>query len=86
MPACNSEREQKIVARARRQLAVYEDLAELIRLGAYKTGTNAEVDEAAKIYPQLEAFLAQRKDEHSTLEDAYQALDAIVGAGKDEAS
>ena len=34
------------MARARAQLSVYEDMAELIRLGAYKAGTNAEVDAA----------------------------------------
>jgi flagellum-specific ATP synthase len=38
-------------------------MAELIRLGAYKAGTNPEVDDAVKLYPQLEAFLAQKKDE-----------------------
>ena len=37
MPACNTEDEQAVVARARAPLAVYEDMAELIRLGAYKT-------------------------------------------------
>lgn len=88
MPACNTEGEQAIVARARAPLAVYEDMAELIRLGAYKTGTNAEVDAAIKLYPQLEAFLAQKKDEKSTLAEGYAALDAIVGAetGKGKAS
>jgi len=82
MPACNSEAEQAIVARARAPLAVYEDMAELIRLGAYKAGTNAEVDAAIKLYPQLEAFLAQRKDEQTTLAEGYAALDAILGAGQ----
>jgi len=82
MPACNSEEEQRIVAHARAQLAIYEDVAELIRLGAYKSGTNAEVDAAAKIYPALEAFLTQRKDERGTLAAGYQALSAIVGAKK----
>ena len=35
-----------IVARAARRMTVYEDMAELIRLGAYKAGTNPEVDAA----------------------------------------
>ena len=38
MPACNAQAEQDIVARARKHIAVYDDMAELIRLGAYKTG------------------------------------------------
>ena len=57
-----------------------EDMAELVRLGAYKAGTNAEVDNAIKLQPALEAFLSQKKDEHTSLADGYAALDAIVGA------
>ena len=66
----------------RAPLAVYEDMAELIRLGAYKAGTNADVDAAMKIYPQLESFLAQKKEERTSLGDGYTALDDIVGGGK----
>lgn len=80
MPGCNSVHEQDIVARARAPLSVYEDMAELIRLGAYKAGTNAEVDAAIKIYPQLEAFLSQKKDECIALADGYDALDSIMSA------
>jgi flagellum-specific ATP synthase len=59
-------------------MTVYEDMAELIRLGAYKAGTNPEVDHAVKLYPQLEAFLIQRKDEATDLATGYQALSAIL--------
>lgn len=81
MPACNTGEEQAIVAKARLPISTYEDMAELIRLGAYKAGTNADVDAALKIHPQLEAFLSQKKDERSTLADGYAALNDIVGAG-----
>ena len=79
MPQCNSDAEQTIVARARAQLSVYDDMAELIRLGAYKFGTNAEVDAAAAIYPQLEEFLSQKKNDRVTLVEGYAALDRIAG-------
>jgi flagellum-specific ATP synthase len=79
MPQCNTEEEQAIVARARGQLSVYEDMAELIRLGAYKPGTNAEVDAAALVYPHLEAFLSQKKNDRSNLAEGYAALEGIVG-------
>src|SRR6478752_1236612 len=42
MPGCNTAQEQRIVAQARAPMATYDDMAELIRLGAYKAGTNAE--------------------------------------------
>jgi len=87
MPGCNTTAEQRVVARTRAQLAIYEDMAELIRLGAYKIGTNAEVDAAIRLYPALEAFLAQRKDQRTTLAEGYAALEQIIGVetGKGEA-
>jgi flagellum-specific ATP synthase len=81
MPQCNSAEEQSIVTRARAELAAYEDMAELIRLGAYRTGTNPDVDRAIRLYPQLESFLTQRKDEQSTLESGYATLSKILDAG-----
>jgi len=88
MPGCNSPEEQALVARARAPLAVYEDMAELIRLGAYKSGTNAEVDAAVKLYPQLEAFLSQKKDERAAFTESYAALEKIMGgiSGKGDGS
>ena len=85
MPACNSEDEQRLVLRARQPLSIYEDMGELIRLGAYKAGTNPEVDEAIRLYPQLEAFLAQGKTERAVLSEGYGALSAILGGAEGDA-
>ncbi len=86
MPGCNSQAEQALVQRARAPLSVYDDMAELIRLGAYKSGTNAEVDRAIKVYPQLEAFLAQKKDERASFTECYAGLEKIMGPGKGDGS
>ncbi|MDG4574922.1 MAG: flagellar protein export ATPase FliI [Defluviicoccus sp.] len=80
MPGCNSAAENAVVAEARRVLAVYEDMAELIRLGAYKRGTDPEIDRAIALYPRLEAFLRQAKDEKGALKDVYGALKAAITA------
>jgi flagellum-specific ATP synthase len=82
MPGCNSPREQAIVAAARAPLAVYEDMAELIRLGAYKAGSNSDVDAAIQVNPRLEAFLTQKKDERATLAEGYELLENITNGGK----
>ena len=79
MPACNSEAEQNLVLAARLPMTVYEDMADMIRVGAYKPGTNPEVDKAMELYPRLEAFLAQKKDERAALAQGYEALTAILG-------
>ena len=81
MPHCNSEAEQAIVLTARAQLSAYEDMAELIRLGAYRAGTNPEVDKAITLYGPLEAFLTQKKAERATLGAGYAELKKILDAG-----
>jgi flagellum-specific ATP synthase len=78
MPGCNSDSEQSLVLRARGPMTIYEDMAELIRLGAYKTGTNPEVDNAVMLHPRFEAFLAQKKDEQAGLSESYAALSDIL--------
>jgi flagellum-specific ATP synthase len=79
MPGCNSEEEQGLVLAARRPMALYEDMGDLVRIGAYKAGTNPEVDDAIALNPRLEAFLTQKKDEQTGLSAGYEALAAILG-------
>ncbi len=69
------------VMRARQTLGAYADMEELIRLGAYRPGSSAEVDEAIRLNPELERFLGQGKDEASTIAESYQQLAQIMGAG-----
>jgi flagellum-specific ATP synthase len=85
MPGCNTEDEQRLVLKARAPMTIYEDMAELIRLGAYKAGTNPEVDEAVRLYPQLEAFLGQSKSERASMAQGYDALAAILGGAQGSA-
>jgi flagellum-specific ATP synthase len=73
------------VSRGRRLLAQYEDMAELIRLGAYRQGTDPGVDEAIHYQPALEQFLAQRKDERAPLAEGYRDLAAMLGMDPPEA-
>lgn len=79
MPRCNTEDETMLIQRARKQLSTYEDMSEMIRLGAYRQGSNAEVDQAISYFPKLEAFLKQRIDERATFEEGFQQLRQIFG-------
>jgi len=78
MPGCNSVEENALVGRARRLMASYEDMAELIRLGAYRAGSNPEVDEAIRYSAPLEQFLAQAKGEATDLASGYATLEQIL--------
>lgn len=80
MPGCNSEPENRLVTRARQLLAGYEDMAELIRIGAYRKGSNEGVDESIRYQPALEKFLTQDRNERAELASGYGQLDAILGA------
>ena len=80
MPACNSADENTLIGRARRLLSTYEDMAELIRLGAYRRGTDPAVDEAIHYYPAIEAFLGQKKVEPTTLAESYAQLAQVLAA------
>jgi flagellum-specific ATP synthase len=73
-----------VVQRAKRLLSIYGDMEELIRLGAYRTGSNPETDEAIRLFPQLEAFLAQGKEEATNLGEGYRQLAQIVGTAPTE--
>jgi len=66
------------INRARQVMATYADMEELIRLGAYRSGSSAEVDEAIRLHVPLEAFLAQGKDEATGLAEGYQRLAQIL--------
>jgi flagellum-specific ATP synthase len=79
MPGCNSAPQNAVVSRARRLIAQYEDMAELIRLGAYRQGTDARVDEAIHFQPALDEFLSQAKDAAAPLEACYADLAGILG-------
>ena len=79
MPDCNTADENALVARARTLLAAYEDMADLIRIGAYKKGSDETIDLAIAHQPQLEAFLAQDKNERAGLGEGYAALAGILG-------
>ena len=79
MPDCNNEQENKLVTTARQLISAYENMAEMIRLGAYKRGSDPEVDRAIHYYPAIENFLRQRKEEQSVLGEGYSELAKILG-------
>ena len=79
MPDCNSELQNGIVNKARQYLSSYEDMAELIRLGAYRRGSDPLVDEAIHYFPMIDDFISQGVDERSELEQGYLQLAEILG-------
>jgi flagellum-specific ATP synthase len=68
----------EVVRRARAAMATFSDMEELIRLGAYRAGSSAEVDEAIRLQPELEGFLGQGKEDSTSIGDGYRRLAEIM--------
>jgi flagellum-specific ATP synthase len=73
-----TQREKEISTKARKLIALYSNMEELVRIGAYAKGADAEVDEAVRLWPQIEAFLQQDVHEVTTPEAALTTLEAIL--------
>ncbi len=82
MPGCNSDYEINIIKKAREMVSTYNDMEDMVLLGAYKAGTDKKVDESIKYYPQIEKFLSQNIKERVSLDDGYRSLAAILGINK----
>ena len=78
MPGCVPAKVRPVLQAARELMSVFADMEELIRLGAYRKGSDPKVDRAIAINPALEAFLSQQREERMSIEDGYTMLEAIV--------
>lgn len=78
MPRCLTEEEAQLVTRGREIIATYEGMEELIRLGAYRRGSDPKVDEAIILYPKIDGFLSQKPRERTELADGYKMLAEIL--------
>jgi flagellum-specific ATP synthase len=70
-----------VVREARRALSAYADMEEMIRIGAYRRGSDPLVDRAIELNPQLEAFLSQDKNEVTPLAESFMQLESLLGVG-----
>jgi len=81
MPRCNSDDENLIVREAKKFMSTYADMEEMIRLGAYRRGSNPDVDAAIGYHETFEEFLSQWKDDKTPLADGYHQLKQILETG-----
>ena len=70
---------QKAVAAIRRSMAAYAQSEDMITLGAYQKGSNAEVDAAIELHPAIENFLMQEEAEKTTIEKTLTDFGKLAG-------
>lgn len=68
----------------RRLLATYREAEDLINVGAYARGSNAEIDEAIDKLPSINRFLQQRITDRAPVEETRAGLLAIQGRDNPE--
>ena len=78
VPGCLQPWESTLVNDARGVLALHAELADLVRLGAYKMGADAAADRALRLAPAIERLLRQGRGVPDTLEAAFRQLQAIL--------
>jgi flagellum-specific ATP synthase len=77
MPAVTTPEHRAKAAMARRLLAAHARSEDLIRIGAYKAGTDEELDRAMRAMPGLREFLEQGSEERVTMEQSVTRLKAM---------
>jgi flagellum-specific ATP synthase len=77
MPAVTEQEHRAQAATVRRLLAAHARSEDLIRIGAYKQGTDKDLDRAVQAMPSLRAFLEQQSDERVTMRESIARLSAM---------
>ncbi|SEQ70990.1 FliI/YscN family ATPase [Thalassovita taeanensis] len=76
LPAAASDAENGQISEARRLLGAYDQSEMMIRAGLYSEGSDALLDRAVSVWPDLDAFLAQSETETSA--SSFSRLELIL--------
>jgi flagellum-specific ATP synthase len=79
--AVTSLDQQQLAAEARRLLATYDRARDLIEIGAYAPGLDAELDRAVAIHPKLAELRRQPLHEFCPADESWRRLAACLAGG-----
>jgi flagellum-specific ATP synthase len=74
MPDIIDSEHKAAAAEVRKVLAIWDDIEDLVNIGAYAAGANVEYDVAVQMKPRIDTFLRQDIDERSDLPGARSGL------------
>jgi FliI/YscN family ATPase len=78
MPDIADEEHLKAALQVRRILAVWHDIEDLVNVGAYAAGANADFDVAVQMKPKIDGFLQQSRSERADYEETRTKLLALT--------
>lgn len=75
-----SQEHQRLVSELTRIMAAYRDNEDLIQIGAYIKGRNADVDRALELLPRIREYLCQDRAADATLNDSIHGLAELLAS------
>jgi flagellum-specific ATP synthase len=69
-----------LASELRKWMAIYDEHRELIQIGAYRPGSNAQIDRAIAYKPIIDSFLHQSRDQIVSWKDAWDELGQLIRA------
>ena len=78
MPDIVSKEHLQEFGTIKNMIAVYREAEDLINIGAYREGANAEIDRSVKLHTPIQSFLKQDMMEHFTFDETLEIMKGIV--------
>ncbi len=76
LPAAATDKQNELLIDYRRTIALYDEVAPMLRADLYEFGKDAETDRAILLYPALDAFAGSQSEEN--IEAAFDTLRSIL--------
>jgi len=77
MPAVTTSEHRAQAGTVRKLLSAHARSEDLLRIGAYKAGTDEDLDRAVRAMPMLREFLEQQSDERVSMSNSIARLKAM---------
>jgi len=77
-----SKQERELIKKVVQLLSIYEKSKQMVEIGAYRSGTNPDLDRAIAIMPKLTDFLKQSRDDAVTREEAMRLLNKLISTAQ----
>lgn len=78
LPEAAGAEENALIGRARSALGAYAESELMIRAGLYTPGSDPKLDEAVRLYPQLDGFISRHAD---SVQHSFRMLSDVLQAG-----
>jgi flagellum-specific ATP synthase len=81
MSSIDDAAQKEAAGKLKNSMAVYAEAEDLINIGAYKKGSNPEIDDAIAKHKAINDFLLQRTDEKFEFDEEVELMQAIFAEG-----